>query len=186
LGLLLPQGLLLPFSIDIVSQCDVVLLHLLKFFLDESQFVFLTIESENEHIHLVIILNNWNVEAVFIWADLSDVRAFIVVAWGGRGVTRVCQRRRRHLPHLHTWVVGWRRRSGAAAARASHLLAVWGRRGGAARGGSEPPIVVLGLPLHELRMLANHRWPNVEKTTITSNQSYYKISLAKKLILFSM
>jgi hypothetical protein len=52
LGLLLP-----PSSIDIASQCGVVLLHLLKFFLDRSYF-FVTFESENERIHLVIILNN--------------------------------------------------------------------------------------------------------------------------------
>jgi hypothetical protein len=32
--------LLLPFSIDIMSQSGVVRLHLLKFFLDRSQFVF--------------------------------------------------------------------------------------------------------------------------------------------------
>jgi hypothetical protein len=34
-GLLLP-----PFSIDITSQCGIVHLHLLKFFLDRSQFIF--------------------------------------------------------------------------------------------------------------------------------------------------
>jgi hypothetical protein len=43
---------------------------------------------------------------------------------------------------------------------ASHLLAR-GRRSSAARGRSEPPIAVLGPPLRELRMLANHGWPNV-------------------------
>jgi hypothetical protein len=37
--LLLPPGLLLlPSSIDIASQCGVVLLHPLKLFLDECQF----------------------------------------------------------------------------------------------------------------------------------------------------
>jgi hypothetical protein len=92
---------------------------------------------------------------------------------------------RRHLPHLHTRVIGWRRRSDAAATRASHVLATRGKRGGAAQGRSEPLIAVSGLPFHELWMLANHRWPNIEKTSITSNQSYYKISLAKQLILFS-
>jgi hypothetical protein len=41
LALLLPSVLLLlPSSIDIASQYDVVLLHLLKFFLDKSQFIF--------------------------------------------------------------------------------------------------------------------------------------------------
>jgi hypothetical protein len=41
LDLLLPLGLLiLPSSIDISSQCDVVLFRLLKFFLDRSQFIF--------------------------------------------------------------------------------------------------------------------------------------------------
>jgi hypothetical protein len=40
-GLLLPPVLLLlPSSIDIVSQCGIILLCLLKFFLDRSQFVF--------------------------------------------------------------------------------------------------------------------------------------------------
>jgi hypothetical protein len=39
-GILLPPGILLPSSIDISSQCGVVLPHLLKFFLDSSQFVF--------------------------------------------------------------------------------------------------------------------------------------------------
>jgi hypothetical protein len=40
-GLLLPPVLLLlPSSIDIASQCDVVILHLLKFFLDRCQFIF--------------------------------------------------------------------------------------------------------------------------------------------------
>jgi hypothetical protein len=40
-GLLLPSGLLLlPSSIDIASQCDIVVLRLLKFFLDGSQFIF--------------------------------------------------------------------------------------------------------------------------------------------------
>jgi hypothetical protein len=41
LSLLLPPvPLLLPSSIDIASQCSVVLLRLLKFFLDRSQFIF--------------------------------------------------------------------------------------------------------------------------------------------------
>jgi hypothetical protein len=40
-GLLLPPVLLLPpFSIDIMSQCGVLRLRRLKFFLDRSQFVF--------------------------------------------------------------------------------------------------------------------------------------------------
>jgi hypothetical protein len=38
-GLLLPP-VLLPFSIDITSQCSIIHLRLLKFFLDRSQFVF--------------------------------------------------------------------------------------------------------------------------------------------------
>jgi hypothetical protein len=42
-------------------------------------------------------------------------------------------------------------------ARASHLLAARERRGGVARGRSEPPVAVSGLPLRELRVLANHR-----------------------------
>jgi hypothetical protein len=46
-------------------------------------------------------------------------------------------------------------------ARASHLLAR-GRRSGAAQGRSEPPVAISGLPLHELRMLANHGWPTLE------------------------
>jgi hypothetical protein len=37
---LLSGLLLLPSSIDISSMCGIVLLHLLKFFLDGSQFVF--------------------------------------------------------------------------------------------------------------------------------------------------
>jgi hypothetical protein len=49
-----------------------------------------------------------------------------------------------------------RRRSGVAVARAFHLV-TRGRRSGAARGRSKPPIAVLGMPLHELRALANHR-----------------------------
>jgi hypothetical protein len=54
-----------------------------------------------------------------------------------------------------------------AAGRASYLLHVRGRRNGAARARSEPPVVVLGLLLRELRMLlANHGWFNIEKTTI--------------------
>jgi hypothetical protein len=40
-GLLFPPVLLLlPSSIDIASQCGIVLLYLLKFFLDRCQFVF--------------------------------------------------------------------------------------------------------------------------------------------------
>jgi hypothetical protein len=40
-GLLLPPVLLLlPFSIDIMSQCSLVHLHLLMFFFDKSEFVF--------------------------------------------------------------------------------------------------------------------------------------------------
>jgi hypothetical protein len=40
-GLLLPPSLLLlPSTIHLARQCDVVLLRLLKFFLDGSQFVF--------------------------------------------------------------------------------------------------------------------------------------------------
>jgi hypothetical protein len=137
---------------------------------------FLIFESENKCIHLVIILNNWNLEAVFIWVDFSNVRAFIIVTWGGRGgVAQVYRRRRRHLPHLHTWVIRWSKRSSAATAKASQLLAAWERRGGAAQGKSESLVAISGLPLRELRMLANHRWPNIEKTVITSNQSYYKI-----------
>jgi hypothetical protein len=38
--LLLPSGLLLPSSIDISSQYLIVLLYLLKFFLDKNQCVF--------------------------------------------------------------------------------------------------------------------------------------------------
>jgi hypothetical protein len=131
---------------------------------------FLTFESENKHIHLVITLNYWNLEAVFIWVHLSDVRAFIVVARGGRGgVAQVCRRRRRHLPHIHTRVIRWSRRNSVAAVRASHLLAVRGRRGGVTRGrSSEPPVAISGLPLHELGMLANHRWPNMQ---LQDNQS---------------
>jgi hypothetical protein len=154
-------------------------------FSQRKPIYFLLFEFKNKRIHLVIILNNWNLEALFIWDDFSNVRAFIVVAQGGRGrVAQACRRRRRHLSHLHTRVIRWRR-SGVAAAKASHLLTVWGRRGDAARWRSEPPIAVPDLPLRELWMLANNRWSNVKKTTITSNQSYYKISLAKQLILFS-
>jgi hypothetical protein len=54
------------------------------------------------------------------------------------------------------------RRGGVAAAGASHLLA-WGRRRSAARGRNEPPVALSDLPLHELWMLANHSWPNIEK-----------------------
>jgi hypothetical protein len=39
-GLFPPVLLLPPFSIDITSQCNIVRLHLLKFFLDRSEFVF--------------------------------------------------------------------------------------------------------------------------------------------------
>jgi hypothetical protein len=150
LGLLLSPVLpLLPSNIDIVRECGIVLLHLLKFFLDRSQF-FLTFESKNECIHLVIILNNWNLEAVFIWAHLFDVGALIVVAqgvWGGvigrllhmcwrRRSHHACRMRRSHHPHLHQVVrwslfLAWGRRSGAAAVGASHLLHTWGRRSGA-------------------------------------------------------
>jgi hypothetical protein len=40
---------------------------------------------------------------------------------------------------------------------------------------SEPPIVVLGLSLHELRMFVNHGWPNVEKIAacIESNSNMF-------------
>jgi hypothetical protein len=37
--------------------------------------------------------------------------------------------------------------------RASHLLHTRWRRSGRTQGRSEPPVVVSGLPLHELRML---------------------------------
>jgi hypothetical protein len=47
------------------------------------------------------------------------------------------------------------RRSGAVAARASHLMAQ-GRRSGAARGRSKPPVAVSGLSLRELQMISNH------------------------------
>jgi hypothetical protein len=54
-------------------------------------------------------------------------------------------------------------RSGAVAARASHLLAARGRRSGVARGRSEPPVVVSDLLLRELQMLANHECLNIKK-----------------------
>jgi hypothetical protein len=38
------------------------------------------------------------------------------------------------------------------------------RRSSVTRGRSKPPIAVSDLPLHELRVLANHWWPTVEKT----------------------
>jgi hypothetical protein len=155
--LLLLPSLLLPFSIDISRQCLIV---------SQLKLIcFLTFESENKCIHLVIILKNWNLE-LFIWAHLFDVELFIVVARGGRGgvirwsLLQACQRRRSHHPHLDNRVIGWSlllvqgRRSGAAA-RTFHLL-VRGRRNGAARGRSEPFIAVSSLLLHELRMLANH------------------------------
>jgi hypothetical protein len=49
------------------------------------------------------------------------------------------------------------------AARASQFLVARGKRSGAARGRSESFVAILGLPLRELQMLANHSWPNVEK-----------------------
>jgi hypothetical protein len=66
------------------------------------------------------------------------------------------------------------RRCGVATARASHLL-MQGRRNGVAQGRSEPPVVVSGLPPHELRMLANYGWPNIEKiaTCIRSNYNIF-------------
>jgi hypothetical protein len=145
---------------------------------------FLTFEYENERIHLVIILNNWNVDAVFIWAHLSHVRALIVVARGGRGgVAQVCRRRRRH---LHTRVVEWRRRSGVTVAIASHLLAVQGRRSGAAHGRSEPLVAVSGLPLCELRMLTNHCWPNGWKNSNIHQMetTEHKLIAIKYIVLF--
>jgi hypothetical protein len=106
-----------------------------------------------------------------------DVGAFIIVACGGRGgvirwrLLQACERRRSNLPHLHNGVVrwsllpAWGRRSGAAVAKASHLL-TRGRKRSAARGRSKPPVGVSGMLLRELWMLlANHGWPNVEKTT---------------------
>jgi hypothetical protein len=138
---------------------------------------FLTFESKNERKHLVMILNNWHLESVLMISSLWR--------WG----IHCCSPRRwSHHPHLHNGVIGgslllaWgrrrdvvvrafyllhargRRSASAAAARASHLLAR-GRRSGAARGKSEPPIAVLDLLLHEPRMLANHGWLNVWKTT---------------------
>jgi hypothetical protein len=70
------------------------------------------------------------------------------------------------------------RRSGAVTARASHLL-VQGRTSGAARVRNKPPIAVLGLPFCELRMLANHNWSNIEKTTtcIRSNSNMFSNTL---------
>jgi hypothetical protein len=55
--LLLPSLLLVPFSIDILSKCLVVLPSLLQFFLGYSQ-IFLTFESKNDRVHLVIVLND--------------------------------------------------------------------------------------------------------------------------------
>jgi hypothetical protein len=48
-----------------------------------------------------------------------------------------------------------RGRSGAMTAEASHLVERE-MRSGVARGRSKSPIVVSGLPLRELRVLANH------------------------------
>jgi hypothetical protein len=44
---------------------------------------------------------------------------------------------------------------------------------------SEPPIVVSGLSLHELRMFVNHGWPNVEKIAacIESNSNMFSNTL---------
>jgi hypothetical protein len=68
------------------------------------------------------------------------VGSFVIVAWGVRGGVigwwshlQACRRRRSHHPHLHgiiRWslLLAWERRSGAAAARASHLLHTRGRR----------------------------------------------------------
>jgi hypothetical protein len=132
----------------------------------------LTFQSENECIHLVIILNNWNIEWVFNMCS----------PLGGGGHPVMCRRRRSRHPHIHwvVWVDGGRRsvaavargshllhmggrRSGAAAAGASHLLP-WGRRSDVARGRRKPPVAVSGLPHHVQGVLANHCWPDVEKT----------------------
>jgi hypothetical protein len=52
--LLLPPVLfLLPFSVDIMRQCGIVHLGLLKFLLNRSKFVFLPFQYENEGIYLV-------------------------------------------------------------------------------------------------------------------------------------
>jgi hypothetical protein len=50
------------------------------------------------------------------------------------------------------------------AAEASHLV-TQGRRSGAAQGRSKSPVAILGLPLHELRVFANHDLPNVTKNS---------------------
>jgi hypothetical protein len=143
----------------------------------QKPIYFLIFQYKNERIHLVIILNNWNLEVVFIWAQLFYVGAF----------SNTCRRRRSrsHHPHLHRVIrVEGGRRSSAVVARASHLLHTWGRRSGAmtagashlvawgrrsdaARGRSKSPVAVSGLPLHELRVLANHGWHNVTKNSAT-------------------
>jgi hypothetical protein len=64
---------------------------------------------------------------------------------------------------------------------ASHLLARG--RSGAARGSSEPLIAVLGLPLRELRMLANHGWPHVEKQQHVSEAILTYLAIHKNKIL---
>jgi hypothetical protein len=97
---------------------------------------FLTFESKNERIHLVIILNKWNLEAMFIWAHVSVLRALIVVARGCRGgVTQACQRRRRsHHPYLHR-VIRWSlllARGGGAVRRRLELPTSCIREGGGA------------------------------------------------------
>jgi hypothetical protein len=63
---------------------------------------------------------------------------------------------KRTLLHRSSAVVLERKRSGAAVVGASHLV-VRGSRSSATQGRSKPPIAVLGLPLRELRVLANYR-----------------------------
>jgi hypothetical protein len=72
-------------------------------------------------------------------------------------------------------------------ARASYLLHARGRRSGVAQGRSEPPVAVSGLLLHELYMLlANHVWPNVEKTiTFIWQVTYLAIQYITNILTFA-
>jgi hypothetical protein len=164
---LLLDLLLLPFSIDISSKWLVALPSLLQFFLGYSQF-FLTFESKNEHVNLVIILNNWN-ETVHMSSPF----------W--RGGIRRCSPRSLRGSHRMTPPrvseeeeppgVSKEEEEPPPTSPPSHLMkpppgAREQERCGEGWSFSPPAYAAKAGASHELWMLANHHWPNVEKTTI--------------------
>jgi hypothetical protein len=75
-GLLISSSILiLPSSIDISNQCGVVIRpsSSAEILSQLKAICFLTFKSKNERIHLVIILNNWNLKIVHmsssLWCD---------------------------------------------------------------------------------------------------------------------